>query len=176
LRYGRPDKLRHDLRDHPIVRALAEYAYSLIVPDLTRPAWYVPALSADDNLPARMKALDLILQRPGSLIWESPPRPSSETDLTSAQRDLQLSIGHSAIIFCERFQHDPVAMMALVAIVMAWGAPMPPCLRTVMARLESDSSFLLERSEPQQSLYKELLMLSRIYQPGQFVVASTQED
>lgn len=65
-------------RAHAVVRALAEYAYSLVVPDLTRRAWFQPALGDVDNLPNRMRALKLILDQPGSLLWDSPPGLKSE--------------------------------------------------------------------------------------------------
>lgn len=164
-----------DLRVHPIVRALAEAVYSRVVPDLSRPAWFMPVLGSVDDLPARMQTLEVILDSCGSLIWESPPRPKFDQNLTAMQRDIQWGISVSAPDFYRAFKNDLVAMLALAATIMSWGAKMPPSLRETVAGISSDTIFFLELSSSEEALFKEIICLVSIYQEGSFITASCLE-
>lgn len=159
-------------RAHAVVRALAEYAYGLVVPDLTRPAWFQPALGDVDNFPNRMRALELILDQPGSLLWESPPRPKIGDKLSASQKDLQHAIGCSTEILCTKFSEDHVAVQALAATAMAWGAYMPPILQVAALKAAEVDGLAAGGNAERQRCMQELAELVRSYKPGNIAVVS----
>lgn len=165
-------------RPHAVVRALAEEAYSLVVADLSRPAWSAAALSGiggatgGDDLPARMRTLEAILGRPGSLLWDRPPRPEAGKPLNAAQQDLQWAIGAATPMFCSRFASDPIAVQALAATVMAWGAAMPHPLKDACRRAAMDDPGARAGNGARRRHMAELATLVDDYEQGRIRVVS----
>lgn len=160
------------VRAHAVVRALAEAAYSRVVPDLSRSVWSLPELGGVDDFPARMRLLKTIIDRSGSLLWEMPPRPKLECKLSAAQQDLQWAIGVVVPAFCQKFSNDPVAMQALAAVVMAWGATMPSVLRHAAYQAAIEELLESKGSNDRKFYMKELAFLVANYNEGTISVVS----
>ena len=166
------DTVMGGARAQAVVRALAETAYSRVVPDMSRPAWFAPELGGVDDLPARMRLLKKLLGRPGSLLWGSPPRPKPGNTLSAAQQDLQWAVSEIVPIFCQNFSGDPIAMQALAATVMAWGAAMPLVLRYAAHQAAIDELLAGEQSKARKFYMEELAFLIAAYVEGQMAVVS----